>query len=514
MSGFYRRLVLVTVRLLPFAVAFLRDRRRFVLFGGGRQLARGRHRRRAERLTRTFVDLGPAFVKAGQVLSTRPDVVPPVYAEAFSSLQDEVPEDTSRDPGTVLEADLEAPVSDLEPVAGGSLAYVYAGRLDDERVALKIRRPGIVPKIERDLRVIRTLLSVLGPFVDERYRYSLRNIADDFERIILDELDFEREARMMEHIRTNLADDDRVYVPRVDRTLTTERVLVMEHVTGERITDRDALERAAVDPSELADRITEVYLRMGLSHGVFHADPHPGNLAIQPDGTLVIYDFGMSEALSSETQRRLTDLYRALARRDVDALVDVLVALDVLESSVDRAAVRTVLRLAMENLEGRSDLGWRDLTDELFEALREFPFRIPPNVMLLIRVGTVAEGVCRQLDPEFDFVAAARSFLLEEGLYEFDVEALLRDISTDLRGAAPALVRLPTRLDRVLDRIENGSLRVRTDAETASSRSQGYAVLAGTCIVATAILAFHPRPYEVLTLVAALLALVGFRRAR
>jgi predicted unusual protein kinase regulating ubiquinone biosynthesis (AarF/ABC1/UbiB family) len=274
----------------------------------------------------------------------------------------------------------------------------------------------------------------------------------------------------------------------------SKRILAMECVTGEKVTNDDAFSGVDVTPHEMATRITEVYLEMGLSHGVFHADPHPGNLAVTEGGRLLLYDFGMSERLSSTTQDDIVDLYRALVARDVEGLIDALVALDVLEPSVDRVAVRGVLELVIENLEGRSDVTWREIITELTSMLREFPFRLPPNVMLLVRVGTVGEGVCRQLDPEFDFLAAVRSFLLEQGFIESPLEALLEETVMDARGSIPALARVPTRLDRSLEQLERGELVVRTrsvETQPALDPHLGYALLAGALIVSGAILTFN-----------------------
>ncbi len=493
MIGLVRRYLLVVLRFLPFAVSFLRDRRRFLLFGPARQVSEQSHRRRAERIRDTMVALGPAFVKIGQVLSTRPDIVPPTYADVFGTLQDEIPEDVGGDPRTVLEAELgdELDLSTLERVAGGSLAFVYTVAYGDERIALKVRRPGLKPLIERDLRVIRGLLPLVTPFLDERQRYSVRNVADDFEEVIIDELDFARERAIMDDIRTNFADDDRVVIPAGYEELSSERVLAMEYLTGRKVTDDDAFDGVDVGPHEMATWITEIYLEMGLVDGVFHADPHPGNLAVTEDGRLLIFDFGMSERLPATTQDDIVDLYRALVQRDTDGLVDALIALDVLERGVDRAEVRRVLELVIENLAGRSEVTWRTIITELITSLREFPFRIPPDVMLLVRVGTVGEGVCRQLDPEFDFLAAVRTFLLEQGLIESELAAMVEDSLADARQSVPAMARLPTRLDRTLDQLERGELTVRTEPPAdrgAGDPALGYAVLAGGSAVAAAVL--------------------------
>jgi len=193
----------------------------------------------------------------------------------------------------------------------------------------------------------------------------------------------------------------------------------------------------------MATLIARSYLKMGLVDGVFHADPHPGNLSVTDEGRLVIYDYGMSQRLSPQEQDDITSLYRTLVRRDVDGLLNTLIALEVLEPTVDRVAARQVLELLIENLEGRSDITWRAIITELFARLHEFPFRIPPNVMLLVRVGTVGEGVCRTLDPEFDFIAATRSFLVDYGIIESELEALFEDVRADLRESAPVLARAP-----------------------------------------------------------------------
>ncbi len=515
MIGFFRRYLTVLIRLVPFALAALLDRRRFLIAGPPRSRSEEHHRRRAERMTAAMLDLGPAFIKVGQVLSTRPDVVPPIYAAEFSTLQDEVPEDAGGDPQRVVEAELgdDIDLSTLEPVAGGSLAFVYTAVVAGEHVALKVRRPGIKPMIERDLRVVRALVPLIGAFVDERQRHSLRNVADDFEEIILDELDFEREAEMMIEIGANV-DDDRVVVPVVHEEYTSERLLAMEYVAGVRITDAESLADLGVEPAEMATLIATTYLKMGLVDGVFHADPHPGNLAVDDDRRLVIYDFGMSQRLTPAVQAEIVTLYRALVRRDVDELINTLIALDVLDPSVDRTEVRAVLTLVIETLEGHPHVTWRLIVTELTQMLHDFPFRIPPNVMLLIRVGTVAEGVCRSLDPEFDFLAVTRTFLVDHGFIERELRAVIEELRGDLGPSVPALVRAPTRFDRVFGQLERGELVVRTAPleQAGDRRATGDAVVAGSLFVAASILSLHEQPIGAIAAVVGVWFLIRYLR--
>jgi predicted unusual protein kinase regulating ubiquinone biosynthesis (AarF/ABC1/UbiB family) len=187
----------------------------------------------------------------------------------------------------------------------------------------------------------------------------------------------------------------------------------MEYLTGEKITAEDAFDDVDVDPHEMATRITKIYLQMGLVDGVFHADPHPGNLAVTDTGQLLIYDFGMSERLPATTRDDITGLYRALVRRDVDGLVDALISLDALEPGVNRAEVGYVLELVIENLEGRSDITWQTIITELTTMLRDFPFRIPPDLVgfdhsfdqnIQHRFG----GICGYASTDSGWVCAAR----------------------------------------------------------------------------------------------------------
>lgn len=519
MKGFVRRYLELVLRALPFAIAFLRDRRRFLILGGPRRVPESVHRERAERMTAVMLDLGPAFVKAGQVLSTRPDLIPPIYTEAFVRLQDEVPESIGGDPRSVLDAELadEIDLDELEPIAGGSLAFVYAAEQDGDTLALKVRRPGVRQIVERDLAVLRAILPIIGWFADEHQRYSLENVADDFETIILDELDFNREAALMADIRENLAGVDNVIVPAVHEPLSSERILAMEYVPAAKITDQAAVDRFEEDATELASHIARVYLRMGLLDGTFHADPHPGNLGVTAAGDLVIYDFGMSDRLDESVQADITTLYRSLVKRDIDGMLRTLIALEVLDPSVDRVAVRRVLELVIENLEGRQEVTWREIITELFGMLHDFPFRIPPDVMLLVRVGTVGEGVCRELDPSFNFITEIRTFLIEHGFVERELTAMRREAIEALRESAPAMTRVPSRLDRVLAQLDRGELVVRTqpaDDPSAVGESIGYAVLAGAAFIAGAILAHHDQPMEIVAVALAVLFLIAFLRAR
>jgi predicted unusual protein kinase regulating ubiquinone biosynthesis (AarF/ABC1/UbiB family) len=495
MARYPVRFLRVVRSFLPFVLAFLRDRRRFVVAGGPRTVTEATHRERASQLRETLLDLGPTFIKIGQVLSTRQDIVPAVYAEEFAMLQDAIPPAarSAVDPADASDLDLEAfdEFTD-DPVAGGSLAEVYAARYRGRRVAVKVRRPGVVDLVETDLRVLRRLLPVVAAVAPRRHRFSLRNLASDFERIILEELDFEREGRLMDEIRTNFEDDDTVVVPRWFPDVSSERVLTMSFVRSVKITDVSGLREAGFDPERVARDVADAYFTMGLEHGLFHGDPHPGNLGVDRQGRVVFYDFGMTGRFTPEMQSAILDLYLAAVRRDVAAIIDVLIDLGTLDPGVDRDAMADVLRLVIEDLEGRGITGWRRIIVEAMTVLQRFPFRIPPDLMLVIRVGTVGEGVLRQVDPEFDFLAAARQFLTEHDYMRRGVEARTRQLRGEMTDSAHSMVRLPTAVEALLDQLTGGELEIKgLDLQTslvAVGRVVAYALITAAWVVGSAIL--------------------------
>lgn len=521
MVRFLLRLLQITGKLAPFAVIFLRDRHRFLLVGKPRTVSREEHEERARRLRDAMLDLGPTFIKIGQVLSTRPDLVPQVYAEAFVTLQDTIPAGPYREMIPALAEDVgyhSFDDFDPEPIAGGSLAQVYQATYQGEQVVVKVRRPGIQDLIETDLRIIRRLTPVALFLAPDRLSFSLRNMADDFERIILEELDFEREAQMMAEIRSNFAEDgvETVQIPRVYHDVSSERVLTMTYAEGTKVTAVDELEANGHDPEQIAKRVANAYFTMGLEHGVYHGDPHPGNIAVDDDGRIVFYDFGMSGRFTPAMQASVVNLYLAAVNRDVDAITDELVALDALDPNADRAAVGHVLELVIEDLEGSDAVNWQQIIDTVVGMLRDFPFRIPPDVMLILRVGSIGEGVLRQLDPEFDILAAARTFLRERGFLERAARMKLTEVRADFETSLWALLRLPAKVERELDTHEKErteQTRQLVTSQRRATRSIGYAVLAAGSIIGSVLLLSVDLVYAAISLIVTLVFVGLFVRA-
>ncbi|MFB6176705.1 MAG: ABC1 kinase family protein, partial [Halobaculum sp.] len=344
----YRRFPLVVYRFLPLIVAYLRDRRRFLLFGRSRQVDPETRRERAEILLDTLLTLGPTFIKLGQILSTRPGVLPSEYIEILSQLQDDVPPAPWDESKAVLEDEL-GPVEeafdefDRDPISGASLGQVYVAEYDGTTVAVKVRRPGIEELVNADLRIIKWSLPFLVRFVGQGQAFSLENLAEEFDKTINQEMDYRRERRMLSEIRANFEGNDRVIIPEPINEASTRRVLTMEYIPGTKITDVRTLDEKGIDRTELATQLQRIYLQMIAEDGVFHADPHPGNLAVTDDGAIVFYDFGMSGRVDPFIQEKIIDFYIAVADQDIDGILDSLVEMGTLSPEADRDVMADVM---------------------------------------------------------------------------------------------------------------------------------------------------------------------------
>ncbi|OVE85387.1 ABC1 kinase family protein [Natronolimnobius baerhuensis] len=471
-------------------LAYARDRRRFLLFGGRRQVGPETHRERAEILLESLLTLGPTFIKLGQLLSTRPDVLPPAYIDVLSALQDDVPPAEWDDARVVLEDEL-GPIEErflefeTDPISGASLGQVYRARVavgsESEAdggargdspehvrdVAVKIRRPGVDELVSADLQVIHWSLPILLYFVDDARSFSLENLADEFSKTLREEMDYEREAEMLQEIQANFDGDDRYVIPDVIESHSSPRVLTMEYVGGTKINDVDELERRDVDRSQIAENLQLAYMQMIIDDGVFHADPHPGNLAVSDDGRIVFYDFGMSGRVDEFVQSKIVDFYIAVANQDIDAILDALIEIGTLSPEADRAVMADVMELAIQDARGEDIEQYRvqQIIGQVEDSIYEFPLRLPKNLALVLRVATVVEGVCVTLDSDFDFIATATDYLVDEGYREESIRQYLSESGNQVRRSAESLTRIAPKTEQTLDRLERDDLYVRIGVE-------------------------------------------------
>ncbi|WP_311172450.1 ABC1 kinase family protein [Halobellus ordinarius] len=468
----YWRFLVVIRQFFPLIVAYTRDRRKYILFGGGRSVGTETQLERAEMLLETLLTLGPTFIKLGQLLSTRPDILPPEYVDVLSSLQDDVPPAPWDESQVVIEDEL-GPVDeafddfDRDPISGASLGQVYTAEYEGDPVAVKVRRPGIEALVEADLRVVRWSLPIVRRFIGQGRAFSLENLSDEFAKTIRQEMDYSREKRILQEIKANFADNERILIPEPIDDRSGPRVLTMEYLPGTKINDIETLDRKGIDRTELATTLQRVYLQMIVDDGVFHADPHPGNLAVTDGGKIIFYDFGMSGTVDSFIQDKIIDFYLAVANQDIDAILDTLIEMGTLSPSADRQVMGDVMELAIADARGEDIEQYRvqQIIEQVESTIYEFPLRLPRNLALILRVATVVEGVCVTLDPDFDFISVATDYLQEEGYYEETARQLIQEGGQQLQQTSRALFEVPPKLNRTLDRVENGNLSVNVRLE-------------------------------------------------
>jgi predicted unusual protein kinase regulating ubiquinone biosynthesis (AarF/ABC1/UbiB family) len=463
----YWRFLVVLFQFFPLIVAYTRDRRRFLLFGGSREIGSETQTQRAEILLNSLLTLGPTFIKLGQLLSTRPDILPPEYIDVISSLQDDVPAKPWEDSKRVIEAEL-GEVDDVydefdrDPISGASLGQVYTAQYNRREVAVKIRRPGIEDLVEADLRVIRWSLPLVRRFIGQGRAFSLENLADEFAKTIRQEMDYTRERRILSDIRENFKDTSEIRIPDPIEECSSARVLTMEYLPGIKITNLNELDENQIDRTEIATTLQRVYLQMIVEDGVFHADPHPGNLAVTDAGEIIFYDFGMSGTVTPFIQEKIIEFYVSVANQDIDGILDALIEMGTLSPEADRQVMGEVMQLAIADARGEDIEQYRvqQIIDQVESTIYEFPLRLPRNLALVLRVATVVEGVCVTLDPDFDFITVATDYIEDQGYYEETARRLLAGAGDQVQDTTQALFEVPPRLNTVLDRVERNELAV------------------------------------------------------
>jgi ubiquinone biosynthesis protein len=417
--------------------------------------------------------LGPTFVKLGQLLSTRGDLLPDEHIEALSRLQDDVDPVPFAEIREVLEADLGARLSnvfesfDQQPLASASLGQVHhAVTRDGHEVAVKVQRPGIRETVARDLEVLHALAGFLDEHTEAGERYHFDEMIDEFERSLIRELDYRREGASLTEFRANLESFERLTVPAHVEGLTTSRVLTMDHVEGTKVTDLSGLARLDIDGTELVDQLFRAYLQQMLSDGFVHADPHPGNVLLTDDHRLALIDVGMVVRLDSRTRERMLRLLVAVSDGQAQEAADVALALGHPTSFFDEAAFRRDVAGLVASYHdlpaGESHAG--QILTEMTRISGEDGVRPPSELTLLGRTLLALDQVAGELAPDFDADAAIRRYS-GEVLQQAMVDQLTP--SSMLRGLLDTkefVEQLPRRANTILGSLADGSLRVRVDA--------------------------------------------------
>jgi predicted unusual protein kinase regulating ubiquinone biosynthesis (AarF/ABC1/UbiB family) len=412
----------VILKLLPIVINFRRDRRKWVK-QEGENIDEQKFRKHAKKALKVFIELGPSYIKLGQWLSSRADLLPLPYLEELSKLQDEVPPAEFSGVKPIIESELGKIENIFESfntsaLSGASLGQVYLAKYVNRDVIIKISRPNIEVVIENDIYILKKILPLATKFIDPNLAFSAEGMLSQFIETVYEEMDYRIEADNLLTIKKNLAGDNTVIIPSVFPERTSKHVLTMEYIPGIKITDIAALDVMSIDRAMLVTRVHRLFFKMLLRHNIFHADPHPGNISVADDGSIILYDFGMVGRLDDKTRLRLIRLYLGMIDKDPHRTVNVLMELGTLESTVNRYVVEKAIELSIQSLYGKEvdKMEVKALTDLANKTMSRFPFRLPKNLALYMRMASIIEGIYQHHKVKIHFVKVLANILEGEGL--------------------------------------------------------------------------------------------------
>ena len=423
-------------------------------------------RYRAKQLTALLVELGPAFVKAGQALSTRPDIIPVVLLEELSQLQDQLPGFSGDKAMELIEKDLDKNINDIflkidkDPISAASLGQVHKAILKDgEVVAVKVQRPGLREQITLDLYIVRNIAIWLKNNIG-LIRSDLVALIDELGKRVFEEMDYINEAENAEKFRDMHQKNIKIAVPKIYNELTSRRVLTMEWIEGTKLTNLDDVKKLGIDPDEMIDIGVQCSLEQLLEHGFFHADPHPGNLLALEDGRLCYLDFGMMSEVSRDSRSGLIQAVVHLVNKNFDKLSHDFVKLGFLSSEVNLEPIVPAFQDVFVNaIElGVSKMDFKSVTDDMSGVMYKFPFKLPPYYALIIRSLITLEGIALSVDPNFKILGAA---------YPYFARRLMEDPDPQLRESLKEMLfdNKEFKWDRLEDLLSNAAKQTDLDLE-------------------------------------------------
>jgi len=427
----------------------------------------------------TLLDLGPTFIKVGQLFSTRADLFPAEYVEELSKLQDRVPAFSYEQLEVIVEQDLGKTVHELYqsfdpvPLAAASLGQVHKAQLHSgPEVVVKVQRPGLRKLFEIDLQILKGIARYFQNHPKWGRGRDWMGIYEECCRILWLEIDYINEGKNADTFRRNFRNCDWVQVPRVYWRYAAPRVLTLEYLPGIKISHYEALDAAGIDRKSIAQKGAEAYLQQLLNDGFFHADPHPGNIAVSADGGLIFYDFGMMGQIQSNVREGLMETLYGIAAKDGQRIMDSLINLGALVPTGDMSPVRRSIQYMLDNFMDKpfENQSVSAITDDLYDIAYNQPFRFPATFTFVMRAFSTIEGVGRGLDPQFNFMEVAQPFamqLMTNGNGPDTTSSIFNELGRQAAQVSSTALSLPRRIEETLDKLDQGDLRIRVrSAET------------------------------------------------
>ena len=416
------RTIQIFIKLLPSIFALRRDRKKWI-HQEKTEINSEQFRKNARKVLDTFISLGPVYIKLGQWLSSRADILPQPYLEELAKLQDSVPPAPFDQIKPIIEKDL-GPINekfdeiDSNCISGASLGQVYRGSISGQQVAIKVKRPGIEKVVAKDLKVLKKILPVALRFVDPNLRYSAKAMLSQFIETIHEEMDYTIESKNLKEIKKDMEKNTKVIVPSVFDDFSSKSVLTMEYLPGIKVTNVQALDEKGIDREQLVIDVHKVFFTMLLKHSIFHADPHPGNISVTDDGKLILYDYGMVGRMNNETRFKLIRLYLALVEKNPPRVVNAMIDLGMLIPGYNRSVIEKGIELSIRAMHGNKpdEMEVQSLMELANQTMSKFPFMLPKNLALYMRMASIIEGIYKTHNVDFKFVKVLKNILEEENL--------------------------------------------------------------------------------------------------
>jgi ubiquinone biosynthesis protein len=499
------------------------------LISGKRKAGRDERLTRPQRVRMALEELGPTYIKLGQVLSTRPDLIPVEFIRELAKLQDHVPPFAFAEAQAIIERELDRPLAeifefiDAEPAASASIAQVHRARLKNgENVAVKVRRPNIRALIEVDLEIMLHLATLAEHHVEELALHRPVRIVEEFARTIEKEIDFCIEASHVDRIAHGVLDDPTVYIPKVFSDYTTARLLITEYIAGIKISDIPRLNAEGYDCRLLCSRGADLVLKQVFQLGFFHADPHPGNIFALPGNVIGLVDFGMTGTVDRQTRELFVELVDSVVRRNESRAAQVLLRL----TSWDQAPEIRPLERELADFMGRNlyrplkEIEVGRLLQELLELTTRFRLRLPPDIFLMLKALSTVEGVARMLDPQFDMIGKATPFITQVLKERFKPARLAEDASDTAARMFQFLNQFPRDLLELAELLRRQKLGLQvehrgldkalTTLDRVSNRI-AFAILIAALIIGSALIVISKTPPMLYGI--PLIGLIGFLAA-
>jgi len=451
------RTIQVLFKLLPSIFALRKDRKKWINQEKN-QIDSEQFRKNARKVLETFISLGPVYIKLGQWLSSRADILPQPYLVELSKLQDSVPSAPFDQVKPIIEKDI-GPINEkfdeLNPdsISGASLGQVYRGSISGQQIVVKVKRPGIEKIVAKDLQVLKTILPLALRFVDPNLRYSAKAMLSQFIETINEEMDYTHESENLKKIKKNMENSHQVIVPSVYDDYSSKNVLTMEYLPGIKVTNVQALDEKGIDREQLVIDIHKIFFTMLLKHSIFHADPHPGNISVTDDGKLILYDYGMVGRINNETRFKLIRLYLALVEKNPSRVVNAMNDLSMLTPGYNRTVIEKGIEMSIRAMHGNKpdEMEVQSLMELANQTMSKFPFVLPKNLALYMRMASIIEGIYKTHEVDFKFVKVLKNILEEENLIP---RAYVEELKISFDSFAKSInsaIRLGPEMQRLMD---------------------------------------------------------------